>query len=94
MDAPSLASTEELVTELQKRMNFRGVVIWQPDYNGVPDTKWRWHSMHCVAEIVCSEILQSLRPSIATEAPSEAPAEMAVLSEGQAQLPAEPAAFG
>lgn len=73
-----LAATEDLITELQKRMNFRGVVIWQPGYNGNPDTNWRYHSMHCVASVVCSEILQALQPQdvTITVAPGgEAPAE-------------------
>lgn len=60
--AIELAATEDLVTELQKRMNFRGVVIWQPHYNGVPDIGWKWHSMHCVALTVCQEISAALTP--------------------------------
>lgn len=62
---PSLdqVTTEDIVTELQKRMNFRGVVIWQPGYKGVPDTNWRWHAMHCLVQSVCSEILQAMTPA-------------------------------
>jgi len=59
-----LATTSELITELQKRMNFRGVLIWQPEYNGIPNTDWRWHSMHCLAPTVCSEVLQSFQGSV------------------------------
>ena len=63
-----LATTSELITELQKRMNFRGVLIWQPEYNGIPNTDWRWHSMHCLAPTVCSEVLQSFQiPVVVTE---------------------------
>jgi hypothetical protein len=57
-------TTEDLVTELQKRFNFRGVVIWQPKYNGVPNTEWRWHSMHCDCNTVCQEISQALSSAV------------------------------
>lgn len=57
-----LATTEELVTELKKRMNFRGLIIWQPSYSGVPSTNWQYHSMHCLAADVCQEMLVAIAP--------------------------------
>jgi len=62
MDAVNLATTEELVAELRARANFRGVVMWQPNYNGEANTSWQWHSMNCDAAIVCREIADSISP--------------------------------